>query len=627
MNFIDLSKAGLTFATLRRTWPQLLVTVFMTRIVAIVVLTPLVGLLLKAFLMTTATGVLTDEEILVFLIHPTGLAALLVVGTVMLAILFAEQGVLMVIGYGALEERRVTYLDAFRLVSIRWRNLLSLGGHLLIRLTLWTLPFLAGVAIVYLTLLDRYDINYYMARQPPEFLWALLIASLLGLALASILIKKASAWAIALPMVLFQSTPGNQALRLSAQATEGFRWRITQWILVYLSIVAVLSTLVTVIISLVGNAVVPRDTENLTLTAIGLGLVLLLSVAGNQFVAVMATVLFPLTVARFYDAIPAHQAHELDDTLPPSGSLGQTPSMRIPGRAILTVAIIALGATGLGAYLFSKSLESSPQVEIIAHRGASAHAPENTMAAFTRAITDGADWIELDVQEDADGVVVVQHDKDFMKSAGNSLKVWNATGTDLMDMDVGSFFDPSFAAERVPTLKDVLLRVKGKLGVLIELKYYGHDEKLEERVIEVVEETEMAGDIMVMSLKYDGVRKTAALRPDWRYGLLATVSMGDPTRLEVDFLAVNAAAASSKLIRDAHRRGMRVFVWTINDPVQMSVMISRGADGLITDEPALARQVLELREDLSPLARLVIWMAGETGLLQGLEEASPEGAA
>jgi glycerophosphoryl diester phosphodiesterase len=249
------------------------------------------------------------------------------------------------------------------------------------------------------------------------------------------------------------------------------------------------------------------------------------------------------------------------------------------------------------------------------------------MAAFTRAITDGADWIELDVQEDAEGTVVVQHDKDFMKSAGNRLKIWDATSADLQNIDVGSFFDPSFADERIPTLRHVLREVKGKLGVLIELKYYGHDQNLEARVIEVVEETGMTGEIMVMSLKYDGVRKTAALRPEWTYGLLATVSMGDPTRLDVDFLAVNAAAASPRLIREAHKRGKKVFVWTINDPVQMSVMISRGADGLITDEPALARQVIALREDVSALGRLVIWMAGETGLLQGLEEASPEGDA
>ena len=74
---------------------------------------------------------------------------------------------------------------------------------------------------------------------------------------------------------------------------------------------------------------------------------------------------------------------------------------------------------------------------LIAHRGASAHAPENTIASFQRAIDDGADWIELDVQEDAEGTVIVAHDSDFMKVAGNPLKVWDATAADLGGDEVG----------------------------------------------------------------------------------------------------------------------------------------------------------------------------------------------
>jgi glycerophosphoryl diester phosphodiesterase len=623
MTFIDLSNTWRSFIILRRTWPQLLVTVLLMRVLAVVALTPLVGLLMKAFLAGTETGVLTDEDILVFLLHPIGMAALLVMGSVILGILFAEQGVLMVIGYGAMEDRRVTYLDAFRHVFSRSRRLLSLAARFLVRVLLLALPFLLATVAIYLALLNRYDINFYLARKPPEFWWAAGLAGVLGLLLGALLVWKLAAWILALPLVLFQGIAGKHALRTSAEATAGYRWRITQWLIVYLLSVGVLSTLVTAIISLVGNAVVPRDSGNLVLTAIGLGLVLLLSVAGNQFVTILATVLFPVTVARFYEALPPPD--EIEGRLPARGSLGPTPSMRVPGKTILVAGLVALSATGLGAIWFAHTIDETEQVAVIAHRGASAAAPENTMAAFTRAITDGADWIELDVQEDAEGTVVVQHDKDFMKIAGNRLKIWDATSADLKDLDVGSFFDPAFAGERVPTLRHVLREVKGKLGVLIELKYYGHDQNLEARVIEVVEETGMTGEIMVMSLKYDGVRKTAALRPEWTYGLLATVSMGDPTRLDVDFLAVNAAAASPRLIREAHKRGKKVFVWTINDPVQMSVMISRGADGLITDEPALARQVIALREDVSALGRLVIWMAGETGLIQGLEEASPEG--
>ena len=105
-------------------------------------------------------------------------------------------------------------------------------------------------------------------------------------------------------------------------------------------------------------------------------------------------------------------------------------------------------------------------------------------------------------------------------------------------------------------------------------------------------------------------------------GLLNTASIGDLTRLDLDFLALNSAAASLAMVQRAHEQGMKVYVWTINDPVQMSVMMSRGVDGIITDNPALARQVLELRKQLSPFGRLVVWVAGETGLLRGVDKYS-----
>jgi glycerophosphoryl diester phosphodiesterase len=112
------------------------------------------------------------------------------------------------------------------------------------------------------------------------------------------------------------------------------------------------------------------------------------------------------------------------------------------------------------------------------------------------------------------------------------------------------------------------------------------------------------------------------LRPDWTRGLLNTVSVGDLTRLDLDFLALNSAAASLSQIRRAHKRGMKVYAWTIDDPVQLSVMMSRGVDGVITDRPDVARQVLELRAQLSPAGRFIIWIAGETGLLRGAKESS-----
>ena len=112
------------------------------------------------------------------------------------------------------------------------------------------------------------------------------------------------------------------------------------------------------------------------------------------------------------------------------------------------------------------------------------------------------------------------------------------------------------------------------------------------------------------------------LGPTWTYGLLNAVALGDLTHLDVDFLALTANAASYGMVRRAHRRGMKVYAWTIDDPVQMSVMMSRGVDGIITDQVALVRQVQELRAKLTPFGRFVVWMAGEAGLLRGMEKSS-----
>jgi glycerophosphoryl diester phosphodiesterase len=255
------------------------------------------------------------------------------------------------------------------------------------------------------------------------------------------------------------------------------------------------------------------------------------------------------------------------------------------------------------------------EIQVIAHRGAAGARPENTMAAFDLAIEDKATWVELDVQESADGEIIVMHDSDYMKIAGTDLKVWDATTDGLADIDIGSWFDPEFASERTPLLRDVLELAKDSgSGILIELKYYGHDEMLEQRVAEVVEETGMTDQVRAMSLKYDAVRKMKALRPGWTVGLLATATVGDLTALETDFLAVNMATASLRLVRDARAAGKEVYVWTVNDPLSMSRMASLGVSGLITDEPALARQVLEQRAELGAAERLVLALGSKLGL-------------
>jgi glycerophosphoryl diester phosphodiesterase len=143
----------------------------------------------------------------------------------------------------------------------------------------------------------------------------------------------------------------------------------------------------------------------------------------------------------------------------------------------------------------------------------------------------------------------------------------------------------------------------------IELKYYGHDDRLEQHVVELVDKHQMQSDVVIMSLEYDGIQEMRSIRPDWKIGLLSAVAVGDLTKLDADFLAVNLGLASRAFVRSAHRSGKEVYVWTVNDPITMSAMMGRGVDSIITDEPALARSVRQQRAGMSPVERLLVELA------------------
>ena len=119
----------------------------------------------------------------------------------------------------------------------------------------------------------------------------------------------------------------------------------------------------------------------------------------------------------------------------------------------------------------------------------------------------------------------------------------------------------------------------------------------------------MADEVSIMSLNLPGVQALQALRPGWTTGLLAATALGDLTRTNVDFLAVSQRMGSANFLKRAHAADKKVLVWTVNDALSMSKWMSMGVDGLITDEPALARKVLEERARMSSAERLMLQAA------------------
>ena len=590
---------------LRQSWQQVFVTHLAYTALGVVLFTPLIGLTGRLLLKLSGQTALADQDIAYFLLSPVGMIVLIVFAALLIAILAFEQAALMRIAVGVMNGRQVGTVDALMFTTARIKKLFLFAARLVARVLLLTLPLLALGGLIALSLITEFDINYYLTEKPPEFLTAVILIGIVLITMAVLLIRKLLNWSLALPLVLFADVSPAKSFTESSRIVLGNRKLVLVLLLSWGAVAFLLGALVLGSLKLLGSWIVPTVSDSLSLLVLVLGGLSFLLMLSNFLLTVFTSGSFAYLIMGLYEQTgPQFKAELLDDSQASASIKFRLTKGRI--AVALVVGVVLAGLTG--AWLI-QGIQTNDEVLIIAHRGAAGKAPENTLASIHQAIADKTDWVEIDVQETADGEVVVMHDSDFMKLAGNKTKIWDATLPQLAEIDIGSWFDPSFSAERVPTLKEVLEVSKGKAKVVIELKYYGHDKKLEQRVAEIVEATDMVNEIAIMSLKYDAVKKMRSVRPDWKIGLLSTTAIGDLTSLETDFLAVSMGMASGGFVRRVHESGKKIFVWTVNDPISMSRMISLGVDGLITDEPEMARQVLADRKKLSSMQRLLIHTA------------------
>lgn len=607
----------------RSAWSQLLAVDIGFKLLAFVLLTPLFGLVLRAGVAFSGESVLADQDILLFLVRPIGLVVLVVATALFLALMALEQAGLMTMAIAAGEGKRLDMVSALHFALRRSWAVVNVAVRLVARCLVVSLPFLLGVGLIYGLLLGDYDINYYLSERPSAFVWAVALVGALCAGLASLLVPRLIGWCLALPLVLFEGTPPAEALQESRRRVEGHRLPVARILVLWGVASFALSVILPGAVLAFGRWVGPLGRNR-----VGLVLALMLTIVVvwaivNALVSWVASSAFALLVVGLYRQFGG--GREMLAQRLASGKELAVPSVGLSVPSLLAgLLAIAVVVGGLNVYLLER-LRGTDDFVVVAHRGASGVAPENTMAAVVEALEQETDQVEIDVQETAEGEVVVFHDSDFMKVASDPLKIWDATSDGLSRLDIGSWFDPKFSSERVPTLREVLQTTQGRATLNIELKYYGHDQNLEQRVIDIVEDLEAVDEVVLMSLKYDAVRKLKELRPRWTVGLLTATAVGDLTTLEVDFLAVNSTLATHAFVRRAHRRGRQVYAWTVNDPVQMFRMMNRGVDGLITDEPALAKRVIERRAELSTAERLLVGLAFAFGAAAPDPPASNDG--
>ena len=238
---------------------------------------------------------------------------------------------------------------------------------------------------------------------------------------------------------------------------------------------------------------------------------------------------------------------------------------------------------------------------VFGHRGASAYAPENTLAAFRLALEQGADGIELDVILSADSVPVVIHDDTLDRTTSGHGPVSRLTLGELKRLAAGypARFGAQFSAERIPTLAEVFETCGAQTVINIELK---HDRspgrQLAGRVVELIHAHGRPGRIIVSSFQFSSLGRVKALAPDLPVGLLYVAPVFGPRLAHCLARSLphaahhpSAAGLTARGIAWYHQQGLRVNVWTVDDEAELRRLALAGVDGLITNRPDVAVRV------------------------------------
>ncbi|QDZ93449.1 glycerophosphodiester phosphodiesterase [Bacillus altitudinis] len=229
---------------------------------------------------------------------------------------------------------------------------------------------------------------------------------------------------------------------------------------------------------------------------------------------------------------------------------------------------------------------------IIAHRGSSSAAPENTIAAFDVAVEQGADYIELDVQMTMDQHVVVIHDDTVDRTTNGNGLVKSYTLDQLKKLDAGSWFDHQYTNERIPTLQEILERYSQRIGILIEIKHPKRQIGIEKAVARIINRFAYSRHIIIQSFDVHALQRIKAFAPSLRTALIIKPDAFKLTKRKLTTYSSFANCLNMKKtminkwwIDRIHSFGMEVFIWTVKDQKTADRIKKYPIDGVVTDNP------------------------------------------
>lgn len=432
---------------------------------------------------------------------------------------------------------------------------------------------------------------YYMTKK--EFLLPIYVVAIILCCLLSV------RWVFSSVLFTQNQCSYRSARATSVQLVRGRFWQtffsVLVWNCCYFAALLVFLCLITVVVLMVIRATGSND---LIMSQAMRILKLLIQIVLWSF-SFFAT---PICMAHLTALLEKRCVQMPEVVLPEPVPLSRSAKPFRRSTAVLTACCFTVAALGLNlSYVYSVftgkanfrlALFQNPTV--MAHRGLSADAPENTLYAFSDAISVGADFIELDVQQTRDGVLVVMHDSNLKRTTGVNKDIWDVDYADVQNLDAGSWFDPAYANARIPTLEETLQFVDkwAKLNIEIKPTKHGSD-TLEQDVAELITQYQYTDACYVTSFSYGSLKKVKEANPEIRTGYLMSVAYGQFYSLKyADAFSLNKVFVTSQVVNAAHQQGKQIFAWTVNSMSEVRSLCNLHVDSIITDDPVMVQNVI-----------------------------------
>lgn len=570
---------------------SLFIFMILSSIVQEVFLFNITGYIWKLTLLSTPDGYISNANFMNTLIHCPWIIPVAAVIVILFAGISMWQVTAVIMGVASIyEDRRITVFELLRKSLIKVIKSFRPYNWSILLYSLLIVPY----ANIYQT--SRVINAYVIPEYIQDFINSKISLMLVSVVLTVVSTYMALRWFYVLPSFILKRSNFIEARKESNELTRkgllnnGIRLAIYNLIenirLMFIPLLMIVTTIVILLIS-TEDMVYSYDLVNQI--GINMGVELIKSTVGSLVYISTMCYLFLMYVYKLKEA-GKDTSFNLPEIRKQAKAHNSVMGIELIFGALISVFIGLLTFVTIYAAQISDSvvLQLFARTEIVAHKGYSSKAPENTMIAFDMAMEcNDVDMIELDVWNSKDGIPVVIHNESIFEATGIKGNVYDFTYEELCDFSAPYAMDKEeFKDARIPSLEEVLKKYANVKPILIEIKGYQKDSTLVKKIVELMKEYDTFGNCFIHSGDYSALKAVKEIDPDIKCGLIQAVVTGDCYDLPyIDFISVEHTFINGDMVDKLHLKGKQIYVWTVNYESSAKELKMMGVDGIITDYP------------------------------------------